>query len=179
MFRLRFISFVSLIAIMPLLGCPINKGENKLVRQLDAILLTADDLPTTMALDVSASFPIGGQRREQSVVDGFSQTWVGTQPKERIAVNYWLFQSVADAQKAAELWQGPITPQGIYQPEPNADDVIGDATWRIPNRASIWFVKNNVLVFILATRKPFDQLTFTRTVARKIETKINAVLEKK
>ena len=67
----------------------------------------------------------------------------------------------------------------VYQPEPSAEDVIGDATWRIPNASSIWFVKNNVLVYVMDGSLLHNQLTLTRSVARKIETKIEAVLEKK
>ena len=175
MFRFRFITFILLFAIAPL-GCDIlNKGENMLVRKLDAIILTADDLPT-MEVDASSTLVIGGVRKQPPVVDGFIQTWDGTQPEEHIFVNYWLFQSVADAQKAAEQWRNFLSSQAFYQPEPNAEDVIGDVTLRIPESVSLWFVKNNVLVYIMARRPLVNQLTFTRSVARKIETKINAAL---
>ncbi len=173
MLRCRLIAFVFLF-IIALPGCDIiNKDEHMLVRELDAILLTADDLPTTMELDVSSTFPISGRMREPSVVDGFTQLWNGTQPQGPMGVSYWLFQNVAEAQKASSHWRG------VYQPEPNAEDVVGDATWRVENNPSIWFVKNNVVVYIMIRRKPLvDQLTFTRAVARKIEAKIDAALKK-
>ena len=179
MFQRRFISFILLLAIAPL-GCHIsnkaailNKGEDLLVRKLDAIILTVNDLPT-MQVDTSSAFRVGGFAKKPPVVDGFLHYWDGTQPQEHIAVRYCLFQSVADAEKAANQWQRFIGSEAFYEPEPNAEDVIGDATWRVPNKASIWFVKNNVLVHIMARRPKINQLTLTRTVARKIETKINA-----
>ena len=67
----------------------------------------------------------------------------------------------------------------VYQPEPSAEDVIGDATWRIPNASSIWFVKNNVLVYISAGGHPSNRLQVVQEVARKIEARIEAVLGKK
>ncbi|MDE0686286.1 MAG: hypothetical protein OXI63_25445, partial [Candidatus Poribacteria bacterium] len=173
MFRCRFIAFIFLLAIAPL-GCDIlNKGEKMLVRKLDAVILTANDLPT-MQVDVSTADRRGGMAKQPPVVDGFSHSWNGTQPEERFNIKYWLFQSVADARKAANHWQGFLASGGIYLPEPNAADVIGDATWRIPNNASIWFVKNNVLVYVRKGNPFVDQLPLTRSVARKIETKINA-----
>ena len=73
-----------------------------------------------------------------------------------------------------------------YQPESNPQDVIGDATWRmIPKRwwekdaTDLWFVKNNVMVYVSANGQSPDQLQFARDVARKIEAKITAVLKKK
>ena len=173
-----------LTLITTLLGCPINKGEQMLVRKLDAVILTANDLPT-MEINVSATRRRGGIAKQPPVVDGFKQSWDGTQPEEHITINYWLFQSVADAQKAAYEWRGLIASAAIeingkidsvYQPEPNAEDVIGDATWRPANSAHLWFVKNNVLVYIKRGNPFVDQLPLTRAVARKIETKINAVL---
>ena len=190
MFRCRFIAFILLLAIAPL-GCNIinkgaiiNKGEHMLVRKLDAVILTANDLPT-MEINVSTTRRRGGTAKQPPIVDGFKQSWAGTQPEEHITINYWLFQSGADAQKAAYEWRGLIASAAIeingeydsvYQPEPNAEDVIGDATWRPTNKSDIWFVKNNVLVYIMTGGTTVNQLPLTRSVARKIETKINAVL---
>ena len=145
-----------------------------LVRKLDAVMLTANDLPPTMELDVSSSFAIAGKRKHPPIVDGFSQSWNSTRPEEDISVSYWLFRSVEEAETAAGEWMGTLASAGIYLPEPRPEDVIGDATWRIKNNASIWFVKNNVLVFIMGGRPRINQLPFTRSVARKIEAKINA-----
>ena len=57
MFRLRFIAFIFVLSMAPL-GCKIinkgaviNKREHMLVRKLDAVVLTADDV-RTMELDV-------------------------------------------------------------------------------------------------------------------------------
>ena len=195
MFRLRCIGFIFLIATVPLLGCPDNKGENMfnieekikdieekmkekmLVGRLDAVLLTVDDLPT-MELDGGMARRIDGIAKQPPVVDRFHQSWDGTQPEEHIYVRYWLFQSVADTQKAANHWYQFLGPQAFYQPEPNAADVIGDATWRIPDASSLWFVKNNVLVYIMDSSLLHNQLTLTRSVARKVEAKIAAASEK-
>ena len=175
MFRLRFIVFIFFIAMLSL-GCGIfYKGGNMLVRKLDAIILTRVDLPT-MEEDAVIAGRRGGVVEQPPVVDGYQQSWNGTQPEEHIYVNYWLFQTVADAQKAADQWRYFISSQGDFQPEPTAAAVIGDATWRRPNRGSIWFVKNNVLVYIMARRPKVNQLALTRSVARKVEAKINGVL---
>ena len=174
MLQCRFISFILLLVIVPL-GCHIlNKGDDMLVRKLDAVMLTANDLPPTMELDVSSSFAIAGKRKHPPIVDGFSQSWNSTRPEEDISVSYWLLRSVEEAKTAAGEWMGTLASAGIYLPEPSPENVIGDATWRIENNASIWFVKNNVLVFIMKGRPKINQLPFTRSVARKIEAKINA-----
>ncbi|MDE0686283.1 MAG: hypothetical protein OXI63_25430 [Candidatus Poribacteria bacterium] len=184
MFRYRFTAFILLLAIAPL-GCSVNKKEKMLVRKLDAITLTANDLPTMTMGNFPANIPFGGLAKQPSVIDGLLQVWNGTQPEEDLTVRYWLFQSVDAAGKAADQWRrmiaslvivinGKIEP--VYQPEPNAEDVIGDATWRPTNQSDIWFVKNNVLVYITTGGTTVNQLTLTRSVARKIETKINAAL---
>ena len=170
---LSIISFLTLITT--LLGCPVNKGENMLVRKLDAVLLTVNDLPT-MEVDVSTTSRRGGMAKQPPVVDGFKQSWKGTQPEEHITINYWLFQSGADAENALRQWCGRAASRGIHRPEPNAEDVIGDGTLRIPGSASLWFVKNNVLVYAMDGSLLHNQLTLTRSVARKIETKINTAL---
>ena len=185
MFRCCLLVFIFLLVIAPL-GCHIfnkgavsNKAEDMLVRKLDAVMLTANDLPTTMELDVRSSFAISGKRKFPPIVDGFLQSWNSTRPEEDISVSYWLLRSVEDARTAAGGWMGTLASAGIYLPEPRPENVIGDATWRIENNASIWFVKNNVLVYIMGGRPKINQLPFTRSVARKIEAKINAVLPKK
>ena len=176
-FKCFWLGFLLLLA-MVMLGCDIfNKGEAMLVRKLDAVMLTANDLPTTMALDASSSSARPGLGAHPPIVEGFSQSWHSTRPEEHITVRYWLLRSISGAKSAAIEWQGTLASQGIYQPEPNAKDVIGDATWRIPNRASLLFVKNNVLVHVRAGNPFVSQLTLTRSVARKIEKKINTALK--
>ncbi len=192
MFRCHFTAFIFLLAMAPLgchtinkLGChTFNKAENMLVRKLDAVILTADDLPM-MEVDAGLNFPIPGLAKQPPVVDGFVHVWNETQSEEGVYCKYWLFQSVADAQKAADQWRGFLASATIeingqresaYQPEPNAVDVIGDATWRPANDTSIWFVKNNVLVYVMGSTLSINQLPLTRSVARKIETKINTAL---
>ena len=176
MFQRRFIVFIFLLVIA-LLGCHIlNKGHNTLVRKLDAVMLTANDLSPTMELDVRSSFAISGRRKFPPIVDGFLQTWDSTRPEENIDVHYWLLRSVEDAKTAAGKWMGTLASAGIYLPEPRSEDVIGDATWRIENDSSILFVKNNVLVYIMGKSPKINQLPFTRSVARKVEAKINTAL---
>ena len=183
-FRCFWLVFVLLLA-MGLLGCNIfnqggvKKGEAMLVRKLDAVILTDNDLPT-MKLDGGTGHRAEGFTDLPPIVDGFSQSWDGTQPEEHIGIDYWVFRSPSAAKKAGAHWRdliaaGPIMINGklepIYQPEPSAKDVIGDATWRVANGATIWFVKNNVLVRVMARRPEVNQLTLTRSVARKIEKK--------
>ena len=168
-----------------------NKGEPLLVRQLDVILLTADDLPPRLTLKTSHSFykrgaslRVVGFSQSWGAADpdvvGFSQLWVGDPPEERIAVTYWLFESADAAEKSTELVPGVLVSEGIYQREIDAEAIIGDLTWcgLPPDNASLWFVKNNVLVFINPSGT-FDQLRFTRAVARKIEAEIASVLQQK
>lgn len=190
-FQGRFISFFFLSAIVLLLGCGViykeeHKGADILVRKLNAVFLPANDLSTTtMGLNTGVSRPLNYRGGKPPFAEGFSQSWNGPQPQERIAIRYWLFGSIADTQRAADQWRWTHSPLGvevngkiepILQPEPTAADVIGDATWRPANKSSIWFVKENVLVYIQARRPKVNQLPLTRSVARKIEAKINAVL---
>ena len=184
-FRLRFIASIFLLAVMAPLGCsPTNKGEQMLVRKLNAVILTATDLPT---MEEDSGRRIDGEIDQPPVIDGYIQYWDGSQPEEHLYVYYWLFGSVADAREAADKWRGLISARMVkvngkwvhaYQREPTAAGVIGDGTWRVENHASIWFVKKNVLVYIIAQRPKVNQLPFTRSVGRKIEAKINAVLNR-
>lgn len=155
-----------------------------MVRNLNAIILTANDLPT-MKLDVGTNRHIRGPVKLPPIVDGFLHAWDGTRPEEHITVKYWLFQNVRNVQTAADEWRHFIASAAIeingridsaYQPEPNAAEVIGDATWRVAGEPDIWFVKNNVLVYVMGNSPSVNQLKLTRTVARKIEAKINAAL---
>ena len=179
-FQRLFIVFVLLLA-MPFLGCHISngtifsKGEAMLVRELNTVMLTANDLPI-MKLDTSSSFTLPGLGKQPPVADGFTHYWKGIQPKERITISYWLLRSVDEAKKAAEDWRHFLASQGSYEPEPNPEDVIGDATWHIEKDSSLWFVKNNVLVHVMGGNPFVYQLTLTRTVARKIVAKIDAAL---
>ena len=202
MVRVGFLTCIFLWGMM-LSGCAVmqklgltqsasifDEGEGMLVKSLDAVFLTANDLPT-MEERITFMRPRGEVARRPVVVDGLRvvdgllHKWDGSQPEEHISVQYWLFSSVGEAGEAADHWRDEISAgtvevngriESIYQPEPNAEHVIGDATWRPANSASLWFVKDNVLVFIGARRPRVNQLPFTRSVARKIEAKINAVL---
>ncbi len=58
------------------------------------------------------------------------------------------------------------------------EDGFKDPTWRLENKSDIRCLKNNVLVYIMAGGTSVNQLPLTRSVARKIEAKIDAVLKK-
>lgn len=194
MFRLRFISFTFLIVTTFSLGCNIiNKGENKLVnkeekrlvKKLDPVLLTEDDFPSMRGTSTSIDPEIGTFTPEVSVITGLKQRWSGD-----LSIEYWLFDTADTAKKVANSGVHHISAVPMnWQPEPNPEDVIGDATWHhIPGRqwkyvrTHIVFVKSNVLVHI-STGEPSQnqrhQLQFARDIARKVEAKIETVLEKK
>ena len=194
MFRLRFIGFTFLIVTTFSLGCNIiNKGENKLVnkevnrlvKKLDPVLLTEDGLPSMQVTSISIDPEIGTFTPEVSVITGLKQWWSGD-----LSIEYWLFDAADTAKKVANSGVHHISAVPMnWQPESNPEDIIGDATWRhIPRRqweyvrTDIVFVKSNVLVHI-STGEPsqnqLHQLQFARDIARKVEAKIETVLEKK
>ncbi|MCD6505104.1 hypothetical protein J7M22_00635 [Candidatus Poribacteria bacterium] len=151
------------------------------VTRLDSIILTEDDLPN---LKLTQAVPIRGAWKEPPCLAGFHQYWDGNKEEEHIGVRYWLFDTIRNAQKAADKWrfaiaQGAVIidgkPDSIYQPETDPNAIIGDKTWRAYD--CIWFVKANVLVHV-SGQSLIDQLSFTRMVARKIEAKISAELNK-
>ena len=184
MFRLHFTVFIFLLAMVSL-GCNVsnkgaisNKGGHILFRKLDPVLLIPADLPT-MQLQES-DHRIGGD--DPNIVLTLDQWW-----GKPLSVEYFLFDSASTARNAADNFSFRIVaaiPNSHRELNPN--DVIGDATWRIiPKQlwekhwTRIWFVKNNVLVDIRADGPPSQQLQFVRDVARKIEAKMEAVLQKK
>ncbi len=201
MFRLRLTSFIVLIVTTFSLGCNIiKKKENRLVKELDPVVLTQDvvkildlvvlaqdDLPT---MRITSIDPIRGSvvarfTPKVSVLAGFDQWWSGD-----LRIRYWLFDSLHTAKNVAatgahHISAGPMN----WQPESDPEDVIGDGTWRhIPRRqweyvsTHFVFVKNNVLVHIMTgepSSNQLHQLQFVRDLARKVEAKIEAVLEKK
>lgn len=165
MFRLRLIGFL-LIGATTTIGCAILSNTYP-VMSLHSILLTQDDLPTMQLTNERSSNPTKGS----SHIVEFKQLW-----SEELVILYFLFTSTSAAQKAAP----PLFPdvEG-YRPEPNPEEVIGDATWRVGKPPGIYFVKHNVLVYVLVERPPAHRLPFARDVARKIEAKIEAVLSQK
>ncbi len=177
-----------LLATTTLIGCyVINKGENRLVRKLDAVILTYDDLLTMSLTEVN---DIGRTRMEShriggppNVIVGFEQQW----DKYRLTVRYWLYDSGYTAKKGGENGH-PWTFAAYvnFHPELNPKHIIGDATWRVilsrpreHDMTDLWFVKNNVLVHVRASIHPPNELKVARDVARKVEAKIEAVLNKK
>ena len=125
----------------------------------------------------------GALRKKSPVIGGFEQgTRGGT-------VQYWLFDSASTAKKAAAIewiWTSAAVPN--FQPELNLEDIIGDATWRRIYKSrkewekgptDLYFVKHNLLVYVRTQGHPSNRLQIARDLARKIETKIDAVLKKK
>lgn len=117
-----------------------------------------------------------------SVIAGFQQGGSGG-----LTIQYWLFDTSSTAKKAAEAqWTWTFAGRADFQPEPNPEDVIGDATWRNIYRSpresendmtDICFVKYNLLVSVRASGQ--GHLEYTRDIARHIDSKIEAVLPKK
>ena len=178
MFRLYFIGFLLLVTT-PLIGCGVLFNVHRVMR-LDPIVLTQDDL---RMMRLTESDRLGGFPKELSVIVGFDQQW----SDGHLVVRYYLFDSSYTAKKAkANPWGHTVATPANYQPELNPEDVIGDATWHlIPKRQSetgmtdIYFVKNNVGVHVMTSGASEYQRQFARDVARKVEAKITAVLEKK
>ena len=170
-FSLRFISFLLLVTTTSI-GCAILSNTYP-VMSLRPVLLTQDDLPT-MRLTKIESERISGSEQKPSLLLKSEQRW----SEGQLVVYYYLFHSTAAAQKATS----PLFPAGaVPLLEPNPKEVIGDATWRVPGTpvTYIYFVKHNVRVDLMVSVRSSNRLQIARDVARKIEAKINAVLEKK
>ena len=145
------VGFLILMTTMTI-GCAILSNAYPIM-SLHPVLLTQDDL-STMQLTKS----------ERISSYAFKQSW-----GEGVIVRYSLFNSTSAAQSA-------IRPLPGYRPEPNPEEVIGDGTWRVRKPPGIYFVKHNVLVFIIVEGHPSHRLQVARDIARKIEAKIAAVL---
>ena len=174
------IGFLLLVATT-LLGCGVLFNVNR-VRRLDPVVLTEDDLPMMRLTgsDHLREFP-----KESSFIVGFQQRW----NYGHLIVRYYLFDSSSSAKKArTNPWGRIYALVPNFHPEPNPEDVIGDATWHNTHRrqgerekgfTDIYFVKNNVGVLV-STRGTLEYgLQFARDISRKIEAKIVAVLKKK
>lgn len=189
-FRLRFIGFLLLLTTTQI-GCggfvnriigsdPVLLTQNDLymigLTKSNRIHIRPDDLPVMQGTLSNRS----GFSKKSLVIVGFEQREV------RGTVQYWLFDSASTAKKmAADGARWTCAAMPISQLEINPENVIGDATWRgifTTNRSkwgnsltTLWFVKYNLLVSV----RPDEHLQYAQDVARKIEAKINAVLEKK
>ena len=164
-----------------LLGCGVLFNVNRVMR-LDPVLLTQEDLPL---MDLTKSDHFRGNP-ESSFIVRFEQQWNG----RRLVVRYWLFDASSTAKIEADRLTGTLGATLFFEPELNPEDIIGDATWYHVDwesgekRRPILFVKNNVVVLVHpgvgpGYRHSPHRLQFAREVARKIEAKIAAVLEKK
>ena len=189
MFRLRFISFTFLIVTAFSLGCNItNKGENGLVKKLDPVVLTQDVVKKLDSVILTRSdLPTWQLRREyanlspskkSSVIVAFHQRWGGD-----LTVRYWLFNASSAARDEA-VWIGGTAGAGLhFKSESNPEEVIGDATWyhwkSSEKRPTILFVQSNILVLVHLRDPSSKGMRFSENVARKIEAKIQAVLNKK
>ena len=164
---IRTIGFL-LLMTTAIIGCAILSNAYP-VMSLQPILLTQDDLPTIRLTESKSEHTSGPT--ESSLITKCEQRWGDGQ----MTIYYHLFNATSTAQKAA--WP-PFPTHPNHRLEPNPKEVIGDATWRV-KKGYIYFVKNNVVVHIMAYRDSPNQLQFARDVARKIEAKIDAVLAEK
>lgn len=153
-----------------------------LVKRIDSIILSENDLPGISM----TSFPIRGPVKEPPCTEGLRQSWDGNKAEEHIAIHYWLFNSIEDAEVAADKWRYAIASglikvddkwESPYRPEAVPDFIFGDKTWR--SGSGIWFVQKNVLVYVMGRRPVPNQIDFTKEVASKIEKKITAVVSKR
>ena len=162
-----------LLVITNTLGCGILSilfNANPVMR-LDPVILTQDDLPT---MRLTKNEPISRPTKESSVIAKSEQFW----NEGQLTVYYYLLRSTSDAKQAAFP---PFPAKPVFRPEPNPKEVIGDATWRVRTSlvTYIYFVKNNIEVHIMLEGHSSNQLQPARDVARKIESRIAAILEKK
>lgn len=179
--------WVSVIGLLLLLtatfhGCVVPFHINRMLG-IDPVLLTLGDL---RMMGVRKSDRIGVPIEELgklTAIGAFEQRGF------QLTVQYWLFASSSAAKKAAEgEWIWFFAAPANFHPQLNPEDIIGDATWHRIHRSrkewangptDIWFVKYNLLVSVRARGEAANRLQFARDAARKIEAKINEVVEKK
>ena len=172
-----------LILLTPIMGCGFLFHVNRVVK-LHPVILTPEDLPRMRltSSDRNSRPTTRGPALESSIIVEFEQQW----NENQLIVEYWLFDAAYTAKKAAEAYRfRRVAGAPNYHLERKPEEVIGDATWHLNPRGGsrnwtteLYFVKNNVLVYITAKGHPSNQLSLVRDVARKIEAKINAVLPK-
>ena len=175
------ISLVGLLILLTMtIGCGVLFHVNRVVK-LHPVILTPEDLPTMQltSSDSNRRPTTRGPTLESAVIVEFEQRW----NENQLIVEYWLFDAAYTAKKAAETYRfRRVAGTSNHNLDRNPEEVIGDATWHLrPMRrwaphwtTELYFVKNNVLVYITAKGHPSNQLRRVRDVARKIEAKINA-----
>lgn len=174
-----------LILLTTTIGCGVLFHVNRVVK-LHPIILTPEDLPTMQltSSDRNSRPTTRGPTLESAAIVEFEQRW----NENQLIVEYWLFDAAYTAKKAAETYRfRRVAGTSNHDLERNPEEVIGDATWHLrPMRrwaphwtTELYFVKNNVIVYITAKGHPSTQLWLVRDVARRIEAKINAALPKK
>ena len=179
--------WVSLIGLLlflttTFLGCVVFYHVNRMLDS-DPVHLTLGDL-RTMGVRKSESMGIPVEELgELTAIGAFEQRGF------QLTVQYWLFASSSAAKNAARgqaIWF--FAAPANFHPQLNPEDIIGDATWYRIHRSrkewengptDIWFVKHNLLVSVRTRGEAANRLQFARDAARKIEAKINAVVEKK
>ncbi|RKU22334.1 hypothetical protein C6503_03995 [Candidatus Poribacteria bacterium] len=183
MSRLRFIGFLLLVTT-PLIGCGIfvNRGTRLTLNDLHMMGVTNSN-----RVDRYLNYPSAVRGTKRNFLSGlpviaiFQYGGNGNQ----LTIQYWLLDSSATAQKAAEAaWPWLFAAPANFQLEMNPEDIVGDATWRNIHRreegpTDIYFVKHNLLVSIRTVGQPSKDLQDARDIARHIEAKIEAVLKKK
>lgn len=89
-----------LLMTTPLIGSPVNKGEDMLVMGLDPVILTQEDLSM---MRLTESFYFRGNP-ESPLIVRFEQRWNG----RRLVVRYWLFDAASTAEKGTGRLTGTL-----------------------------------------------------------------------
>jgi len=155
------------------------------VKYLRSIRITAEEMPI-QNMWLSSSRPIKSPTAPSepwSLAGWCDRFWIDKKPGENVAVRYWIFESVEQAEEAATEGRKRLSAkmiyvdgkrEPIYQMATEPEDVIGDVTWRANN--NILFVKSNVVVLVSESGRNVDVDTI-RKIAKSIEEKIQSVLE--
>ncbi|HIE28606.1 TPA: hypothetical protein EYP66_15110 [Candidatus Poribacteria bacterium] len=156
-----------------------------MIEHLDSIQLTDDEMPVPARLSSSRPILSPTSPAEPECLAGFcDRWWIDNRPGKNVAIHYWIFDSPKDADLAAVKGRRYISARSIYidgkwesvyQPETELEGMFGDKTFSWQN--NILFVKSNVLVLVSEPGQQVELETI-RSIARKIEAKLDAVLKK-
>jgi len=153
-----------------------------MIEYLDLIKITNDEMPVPARLSSSRPIlsPISPADPE-CLAGCCDRWWIDNKPGKNVAIHYWIFASPQDAEEVAVKGRNYISArsmyldgkwESVYQPETNNEGMFGDKTWSWKN--SIFFVKGNVIVLVSEPGQQVELATI-RSIARKIEEKIDAV----
>ena len=156
-----------------------------MIEHLDSIKLTDDEMPVPARL--SSSRPIlspTSPAKPECIAGCCDRWWIDNRPGKNVAIHYWIFESPQDADLAAVKGRRYISARAIYidgkwesvyQPETELEGMFGDKTWSWKN--NILFVKGNAVVLVSEPGQQVELETI-RSMARRIEAKLDAVLNK-